>query len=227
MLSYNEMIKCEKEFTCNENQMLITKYKEFVEYIKKVVSIIFKDNEEQIVSYIKETKNQFFLLEWCVGGLHHIGFFIDIDVLNNKILDVTSLKAHDVNYDSLLRLSSIDDEALLTFFNNEYRQFMKLFVPCYHLTDLHNANKLIDESDSIVCQIVMKFNEVCYHHFKGHFTSLGINDEKSFMKSKFSLSFTNERRTELDKEVYEYYNSYHEKVNELTKKFDESVKDLK
>ena len=54
-----------------------------------------------------------------------------------------------------------------------------------------------------------------------------MKDFDDFIKSKFSLSFTNERRRELDVKVYEYYNSYSETINELTKKFDESVKDLK
>ena len=54
-----------------------------------------------------------------------------------------------------------------------------------------------------------------------------MKDFDDFIESKFSLSFTNERRLELDGKVYEYYNSYCETLNELTKKFNESVKDFK
>lgn len=79
----------------------------------------------------------------------------------------------------------------------------------------------------MVCKIVDKFNKKCFDEFEIHFKSLGIKDENDFMKSKFSLSFTDEKRSELDKEVFDLYNSYREKVVELTKKFDESVKDLK
>ena len=66
----------------------------------------------------------------------------------------------------------------------------------------------------------MNISKLIMNHF-------GMKDFDDFIESKFSLSFTNERRRELDVKVYEYYNSYCETINEITKKFDESVKDLK
>lgn len=224
MLNFNEMIKCEQEYVYNEKQMLIDKYTAFVDYLKKVINITFEDNKEEIISYLNELKNKSLLLDWCIVGIHYDGFYIKAD---DKTFNVISLRAHDAYYDPILNLDHINNDDLLSFFKKEYNEFL-MFVPRYYATDLNNVNKyVIDESDSIVCMIVNKFNEVCYDTFKEHFYSFGINNVQSFIKSKFSLKITNERRRELDKEVLDLYNSYHEKINELTKKFDESVKDLK
>ena len=223
MLGYNDMIKCGQKYAFEKKKMLIEKYKAFVNYLKNVVMITFKDNEEQIVSYLKETKSYSFLLDWCVGGIHYDGFFINT---LGKTIDVESLRAHDSYYDPELDLTSdVKDDDLLSFFDREYKQFVKLFVPNYYSE--HCEDLLVGEERSLVCKIANKFNKVCFDHFKTNFSSLGIDNLGSFINSKFSLSFTDERRKELDKEVYETYQSYVDKVNKLTKKFDESVKDLK
>ena len=227
MLSYNDMINCEQKYVYENKQMSIVKYKAFIEYIKKVIKLTFEDNEKQIVSYLKET-NKSFLLDWNVGysNIHYDGFCITRST--DDLLIVNSLRAHDLYYDPILQLESdIDDDKIIQFFNEEYIHFIKLFAPHYLLTDLHNVNKSIDKNDSLVLQIANKFNEVCYKCFKIHYESLGMKDFDDFIESKFSLSFTDERRRELDEKVYEYYNSYRETINELIKKFDESVKDLK
>lgn len=217
------MIKCGQKYAFEKKKMLIEKYKAFVKYLKNVIMITFRDNEEQIVSYLKETKSYSFLLDWCVGGIHYDGFFINT---LGKTIDVESLRAHDSYYDPDLDLTSdVKDDDLLSFFDREYKQFVELFVPNYYLE--HCEDLLVDEEHSLVCKIANKFNAVCFDHFKLNFESLGIDDLSSFNSSKFSLSFTDERRKELDKEVYESYQSYIDKVNELTKKFDDSVKDLK
>ena len=224
MLSYNDMINCEQKYAYEKKQMLIEKYKAFVEYLKKVILITFKDNEEQIASYLKETTNQSFLLDWNVGDIHYDGF--TISVTKDEMLNVDSLRAHDAYYDPILNLTSdIDNEALLSFFDEEYKKFINLFVPNYYLEQC--KDRLVNKEHSLVCKIADKFNKKCFDEFEIHFKSLGIKDENDFMKSKFSLSFTDEKRSELDKEVFGLYNSYHEKVVELTKKFDESVKDFK
>ena len=229
MLSYNEMIECEQKYSYENKQMSIAKYKAFIEYIKKVIKLTFEDNEEQIASYLKETNSKSFLLDWNVVGnsnIHYDGFSITRST--DDLLNVNSLMAHDYLYDPILQLESdIDDNKIVQFFDKEYIHFIKLFAPHYLLTDLHNVNKPIDKNDSLVWQIANKFNKVCYERFETHYKSLGIKDFDDFIESKFSLSFTNERRRELDGKVYEYYNSYCETINELTKKFDESVKDLK
>ena len=229
MLSYNDMIKCEQKYSYENKQMLIAKYKAFIEYVKKVVKLTFEDNEEQIASYLKETNSKSFLLDWNVNedsGIHYDGFCITRST--DDLLNVNSLRAHDYLYDPILQLESdIDDNKIVQFFDKEYIHFIKLFAPHYLLTDLHNVNKPIDKNDSLVWQIANKFNKVCYERFETHYKSLGIKDFDDFIESKFSLSFTDERRRELDGKVYEYYNSYCETINELTKKFDESVKDLK
>ena len=223
MLGYNDMIKCGQKYAFKKKQMLVEKYKAFIKYLKNVVMITFRDNEEQIVSYLKETKSCSFLLDWCVGEIHYDGFFIDT---LGKTINVKSLRAHDSYYDPELDLTSdVKDDDLLSFFDREYKQFVELFVPNYYLE--HYEDLLVDEEHSLVCKIANKFNAVCFDHFKTNFSSLGINDLSSFINSKFSLSFTSEQRKELDKEVYETYQTYIDKVNELTKKFDESVKDLK
>ena len=226
MLSYNDMINCEQKYAYEKKQMLIEKYKAFVEYLKKVLNIPFEDNKMQIASYLKETSDQAFLLDWNVGDIHYDGF--TISVTKDEMLNVDSLRAHDAYYDPILELESdIDDNKIIQFFDKEYIHFIKLFAPHYLLTDLHNVNESIDKNDSLVWQIANKFNEVCYDRFETHYKSLGMKDFNDFIESKFSLSFTNERRLELDGKVYEYYNSYCETLNELTKKFDESVKDFK
>ena len=224
MLTYNEMIDCGQKYSDAKKQMLIEKYKAFVEYLKKVISITFKDNEKQIVSYLKEINEQSFLLDWHSSGIHYDGFVINR--LTDEMIGVNSLRAHDSYYDPVLKLESdIDDEELLTFFDKEYKHFVNLFVPTYYLEDY--KNDLIDERNSLVCKIANKFNEVFYNVFINHFESLCINDVQSFIKSKFSLNFTDERRKEADIEVCKEYNLYREKVAELTKNFNESVKDLK
>ena len=224
MLNFDEMIKCGQKYDHAKNQMNAEKYKAFIEYLKKVILITFKDNEEQITSYLKETTNQSFLLDWRVGGdIHSDGFYINR--LTDKTIGVKSLRAHDSYYDPILNLESdINDEELLAFFDMEYKQFLELFVPNYYLED---CEKLVNEKYSLVCKIANKFNEACFNEFKNNFKALDINDISEFKSSKFSLNFTVEQRIELDRKVYEYYNSYRETINEITKKFDESVKDLK
>ena len=224
MLKFDEMIKYGQEYDHAKNQMNAEKYKAFIEYLKKVILITFKDNEEQITSYLKETTDQSFLLDWRVGGdIHYDGFCINR--LTDKTIGVKSLRAHDSYYDPILNLESdINDEELLAFFDMEYKRFLELFVPNYYLED---CEKLVNEKYSLVCKIANKFNEVCFNEFKNNFKALDINDISEFKSSKFSLNFTVEQRMELDRKVYEYYNSYCEAINELTKKFDESVKDLK
>ena len=224
MLNYNEMVKCEQKYAFEKKQMLIEKYKAFIEYFKKVINIIFEDDEKQVSSYLKETSSQSLFLNWCVEGIHYDGFVINR--LTDEMIGVNSLRAHDSYYDPVLKLESdIDDEELLTFFDKEYKHFVNLFVPTYYLEDY--KNDLIDERNSLVCKIANKFNEVFYNVFINHFESLCINDVQSFIKSKFSLNFTDERRIEADIEVCKEYNLYREKVAELTKNFNESVKDLK
>ena len=224
MLNFDEMIKCGQKYDHAKNQMNAEKYKAFIEYLKKVILITFKDNEEQITSYLKETTDQSFLLDWRVGGdIHSDGFYINR--LTDKTIGVKSLRAHDSYYDPILNLESdINDEELLAFFDMEYKQFLELFVPNYYLED---CEKLVNEKYSLVCKIANKFNEVCFNEFKNNVKALDINDISEFKSSKFSLNFTVEQRIELDRKVYEYYNSYCETINEITKKFDESVKDLK
>ena len=224
MLNFDEMIKCGQKYDYVKNQMNVEKYKAFIEYLKKVILITFKDNEEQIASYLKEKETtESFLLDWCVGDIHYDGFYINR--LTDKTIGVKSLRAHDSYYDPILNLESdVNDEELLAFFDREYKRFLELFVPNYYLED---CEKLINEEYSLVCKIANKFNEVCFNEFKNNFKALDINNIYEFKSSKFSLNFTVEQRIELDKKVYEYYNSYCEIINELTKKFDESVKGLK
>ena len=224
MLNFDEMIKCGQKYDHAKNQMNAEKYKVFIEYLKKVILITFKDNEEKIASYLKETTDQSFLLDWRVGGdIHSDGFYINR--LTDKTIGVKSLRAHDSYYDPILNLElDINDEELLAFFDMEYKQFLELFVPNYYLED---CEKLVNEKYSLVCKIANKFNEACFNEFKNNFKALDINDISEFKSSKFSLNFTVEQRIELDRKVYEYYNSYCETINEITKKFDESVKDLK
>ena len=127
MLSYNDMIKCEKEYAYELKQKSVTIYKEFIEYLKKVINITFEDNKEQIVSYLKETNFKSFQLDWWVDDVHYDGFMISIT--KDEMLNVDSLIAHDIYYDPELPLES-DDDRILQFFDKEYEYFVKLFVPC-------------------------------------------------------------------------------------------------
>lgn len=224
MLGYNEMIKCGQKYSFEKKQMTIEKYKAFVNYLRKVISIVFEDYEEQVVSYLKESgNNQSFLLDWNIQGIHYDGFVI---TAFGKTIEIDSLKAHDSYYDPVLKLASYTDDELIQFFDNEYLHFVALFIPIYYDEEL-DAEKPIDKSRSIVCQITNRFNEACFDYFKTYFSSLDINNIKSFIESKFALSYTKERRRELDKKVLEYYDSYVEKIDKIKEVFDESVKDLK
>lgn len=225
MLSYNDMIMCGQKYDFNKKLMLVEKYKAFIKYLKNIIIITFRDYERQVVSYLKETESCSFLLDWCDSGIHYDGFVINTQ---GKTIDVKSLKAHDSYYDPELDLTSdIKDDNILSFFDREYKQFVKLFVPNYYFERSVDQDLLVDEKHSLVCKIANKFNEVCFDHFKTNFSLLGIDDLSSFINSKFSLSFTDEKRKELDKEVYETYQTFVDKVNELTKKFDNAVKCLK
>ena len=227
MLNFDEMIKCGQKYDQAKKQMLIEKYEAFIDYLKKVVNITFKDNEKQIASYLKETTNQSLFLNWCVKGVHYDGF--NINRLNDETIRINLFKAHDCYYDPILNLESdINNDELLSFFDKEYKYLLELFIPCYLLTDLHNVNNPgINKTKSLVWKIANTFNIACYDNFKIYFELLGMKNKDDFTKSKFSLSFTDERRNELDKEVFYLYNSYSKKVLELTKKFDDAVKDLK
>ena len=77
MLSYNDMVECGQKYALEKKKMLIEKYKAFIDYLKKVVDITFEDNKEQIASYLKETRDQAFLLDWNVGDIHYDGFVIN------------------------------------------------------------------------------------------------------------------------------------------------------
>ena len=207
MLSYNDMINCEQKYVFERKQMLIEKYKAFIEYLKKVVNITFEDDEKQIASYLKVRSDQSLFLNWCVEDIHYDGF--TINRLTDETICIKLLKAHDHYYDPILNLESdMSNDELLSFFDNEYKYFLELFTPHYQFTDLHNDNKLvIDKTESLVWKIADKFNTACFDNFKNHFESFGMKYKNDFMKSKFSLSFTDERRNVLDKEVFYLYNS--------------------
>ena len=225
MLNYNEMIKCGQKYAFEKKKMTIEKYKAFLNYIQKIINIVFENNEEQVASYLKESGNsQSFLLDWNTEGIHYDGFVISAF---GKMIDIDSLKAHDSYYDPVLKLASYTDDELIQFFDKEYLQFVTLFIPTYCDEELDDEKPMIDESRSIVCQITNRFNEACFDHFKIYFSSLDINNIKSFIESKFALSYTEERRRELDKEVLKCYDSYSEKLEKLRKQFEDSVKVLK
>lgn len=225
MLNYDEMIKCGQKYAYNKKKMTIAKYKAFINYLQKIISMVFEDYEEQVVSYLKQSGNsQSLLLDWNIEGIHYDGITI---TTSGKTIDVDSLKAHDSYYDPVLKLVSYTDDDLIDFFNNEYLRFVTLFIPTYYLKDLDVEKPMIDESRSVVCQIINKFNEACFDYFKTYLSSLDIRNAKSFIESKFALTYTDERRRELDKKVFEYFTSYSEELEKLKKQFDESVKDLK
>ena len=116
--------------TKQKKQMLIEKYKAFIDYLKKVVNITFKDNEKQIASYLKETTNQSLFLNWFVKDVHYDGF--NINRLNDETIRINLFKAHDYYYDPILNLESdINNDELLSFFDKEYTYFLELFTPCY------------------------------------------------------------------------------------------------
>lgn len=225
MKSFNEMYDCGQKYIHAKKEMLVKKYKAFIKYLKKVIEITFKDNEEQIISYLKETMDKSLLLDWNVIGIHSDGFYIGT---TGKTIDVRSLRAHDSYYDPILKLTNdVKDDDILTFFNHEYKHILEIFRPKYCLQDCEDEQQPIEKESSVIWQVANKLNEAIFREFAGYFSNLGIDDIRSFKDSKYALNFTDERRNELDKELYELYDSYTEEVYGMTMDFDESVKDLK
>jgi hypothetical protein len=226
MLGYNDMIKCGQKYAFEKKRMLVERYKAFIKYLKNVVMITFGDNEEQIVSYLKETMDKSLLLNWNVIGIHSDGFFIST---LGKTIDVESLRAHDSHYDPILNLNDVKDDDILTFFDHEYKHILGIFSPRYYLQDCEDEQQQhpIEKESSVIWQIANKLNEAIFREFAGCLSNLGIDDIRSFKNSKYALNFTDERRNELDKELYELYDSYTEEVYRMAMDFDEYVKDLK
>lgn len=231
MLNYNEMVKCSNEMR-NETQikkqkMEIDKYKYFVEYIKKIIEITFEDEKDSIISYMKETPNQSLILGWDnVLGLRRSG--IRISLVCGSI-QMSSLIIHYYDCNFVLDLTQdLTDEELLMFFGEGYGYgyvtFTNMFVPNYRIDDLHN--KYIDKYSSVVWRISDLLNRVIYKCFIKYFKSLKIKDYESFTNSEYSLTFTDDRRRELDIEVRNYYDVYKKQVEELSKQFDVSIDGL-
>ena len=218
MLSFNEMIAAGPKFSWKKRQMNVEKYNAFWNYLKEVISITFKDEKEAIASYIDEMDECSFSLDWNVGGTHYIGFSICRMV---DEIGIKTLRAHNEYSYHYLNLSD-DDDKLLEFFNNdnEYLNFLNEFTAI----DIGEIEKL---DNSISYKIAKKLNEAIYKNFTEQFSMLGIFNYQDFVDSKYSLSFTDERRKELDEEIYNEYNMFCEEVKSLTDKFKESVKDLK
>jgi len=219
MKSFGELIECGQKYAHAKKEMSVVKYKAFVEYLKKVIILAFEDNKEQIISYLKEMMYPL-SLNWTEGNVT-VGFDISPDDDDGSFN--IEFRTCD-SYNSIMKLKEYDDdETIVEFFDRSYKQFLGLFVPTYWLEDSNE----FDKSNSIIYRIVNKFNEACYNSFKEYFFPLGINNQVTFNNSNFSLNFSKPKRLKLDRKVYDYYDSFKEKSEELTKQFEESVKDLK
>lgn len=225
MKKFGDMANAIKSYSTEKQKFYATKYRAYIEYLKKVIMLSFEDNIESIISYIKEIDDKTLLIDWCVGGIHYDGFYITV-AEDSKSIIIKSFTAHDEYYDPNLNVAAgVTDEEIVNFFEREYKRFLSLFAPNTDFEDF-GENRSIDLSKSLVNKIVDQFNYSLFNKFAASFHDLDIKEFREFEQTDYALKFDEKRLIELEKKACVSYDLYVETVEDLTNKFDDSVKDL-
>lgn len=173
---------------------LMRKYRSFMNYISKMVSIILKDSEQEIISWlIMKDNNDPLILSTRTEGNHYINIGIDLSNDNSHII-VRSFEAHDQYRCSSIYFDS-PNNIIDEFFEHEYRNFSKCYTP--------------DDNDhrGIVVEFVNQFNNAFYEKFKSRFRRIGLTID-NFKKSKYALTISDEKLSEICNKLSQRYLTY-------------------
>ena len=163
--------KVYEEVTTNAS---VRRYRAFMDYMSRFIHIMFKDNEQEIISWFNNDDGKL-ILSVCTGGIHYVSIVIGLSDDKSRI-NLVEFRAHDQYYDPKVDFNSTD-ESICEFFSREYSRFLNVYSPCDH------------SDNSIVTEFVDRFNDAFYVEFKSMFMSIGLNDFNDFKKSKFDYPF--------------------------------------
>lgn len=182
------------------NNALIKKYKAFMDYMSKMVPTIFKDNEQEIISWLNATDYEYTLvLSVCTVGTHYIKIAIGLSDDESHIV-INWFAAHDRYYDPKIDFCS-DDKSISGFFEREFDNFLKLCAPC---GDINN----------MIIELANQFNSAIYEEFESMFKSIGLDTANDFKHSKYALTFSDEKLSEIGNEISIYYDEFSKIVTE-------------
>lgn len=194
------------------NGALIKKYKAFMDYMSKMVPAIFKDNEQEIISWLNATDNYHrLILSACTGGIHYIKIAIGLSDDESHIV-INWFAAHDQYYDPKIDFCS-DDKSISGFFEREFDNFFKLCAPC-------------GDIDNMIIELTNQFNSAIYEEFGSMFKSIGLDTVSDFRHSKYALTFSDEKLSEIGNEISTYYDEFSKIVTESNHAIDVAKKVL-
>ena len=173
---------------------LIKKYRAFMNYMSRIIYVLFKDVEQELISWLNEDNNERLLISTCIEGIHYESIAIGLDN-NRSHIGIVWFGAHDKYYDPKIDFDSTN-EAIYEFFKREYDNFIMLYAPYDRSADRF-LEKLVD-----------RFNDAFYEKFKSMFKSVGLNDLDNFKQSKYALSFSDEKLSEMNDQILAYYDAF-------------------
>lgn len=175
----------------------IRKYRAFMDYMSKIISTIFKNNEQEIISWLNAIDNNdsSIILQYN-GGSHYIQ--IGIGLSNDKShIEIIWFGASGDDCNPKIDFNSTD-VSIIEFFIYAYNDFLKLCTPCCYDYD----------ADNIVTEFVDRFNTAFWKTFKSIFKPIGLNDTDDFGKSKYVLTVSDEKLSEISKQILTYYDAF-------------------
>lgn len=197
-----------KVFTDIVNSTLIRKNRWFMKYVSKIIQFIFEDNKQKIISWLNATDDKMLILSERTVGNHYIEIGIGLTEKFKRI-DIIWFEAHDrsgdpkMNYNSAKIDFNSTDESINEFFKHEYNNFLKLYTPLGYVDTI-----------CVVAKVINMFNEALYEKFGSMFTSIRLNYEK-FKNSKYALSFSDEKLSEICNEILKTYDEFVKNEQEL------------
>lgn len=183
-----------KEFSNTIKLELEQKYKSFMTYLSKMIQTILKDNEKEIISWFKQIKNgDETLILFADEHIHHIRIGIGLSNNAKSRIIITLIESYDKYYNPIIGFNS--DECINEFFERDYTNFLKFYAPCDR------------NAENLVINFVNQFNNAFYKQFKSKFELIYL-DINSFKKSKYALSFSSEKLSEISNQILEYYDEF-------------------
>ena len=201
--------KAYEEVTTNAS---VRKYRAFMNYMSRFIYVMFKDVEQEIISWLNNDNDKRLIISVCTGGIHSISIAIGLD--DRSHIDIMWFGAHDQYYDPKISFNSTD-ESIREFFSHEYSKFLRYYVPCGQTS-----------GDNVVIEFVDNFNDAFYDKFKSMFMSIGLKDFSDFKKSKYTLSFSDEKVSEMGNQIYSYYETFTKIAQDCSCAIDAAKKDV-
>ena len=182
-----------KEFDNIVKPKLMQIYKSFMDYLSKMIQTILKDNENEIISWFKQIKNgDETLIILASENFRYIRIGIGLSNDKSRII-ITLISSYDKFYNPIVEFNS--DEYIDEFFKCDYDNFYKIYTPCY------------SNAETLVVEFVNQFNNAFYEKFKSKFESIYF-DIDSFKKSKYALSFSDKKLSEISNQIDSYYDTF-------------------